>query len=164
MDLTDEQWEQIYPLLPKQKKHSRGRKRLPNRPVLSGILWILRTGAQWKELPDRYPSYQTCHRRFQEWTQSGVLEKIMRVLATDLEERGEISLKECFIDGSFTKAKRGDPGSAQLRWARAQRSWQLQTALLFLSPSTLQVLRPTKSLWWKKRLPGELLTVSRSAW
>jgi len=164
MDLTDEQWERIYPLLPKRKKHQRGRKRILNRPVLSGILWILRTGAQWKELPDRYPSYQTCHRRFQEWTKSGTFAKIMRVLAADLEARGEISLKECFIDGTFTKAKRGAPGSVKPELARVQRSWRLQTALLFLSPSTLRVLRPEKSPWWKKRLPAELLSSYQSAW
>jgi transposase len=164
MDLTDEQWERIRPLLPKRKKRTRGRKRLPDRPVLSGILWTLRIGAQWKELPDRFPSYQTCHRRFQEWTKSGTPEKIMRVLAQDLEERGEVSLKECFIDGSFTKAKRGVPGLARPRWARAQRSWQLQTATLFLSPSTLALLHPQKSPWWRKRLPAELLSSSPSVW
>lgn len=164
MDLTDEQWERISPLLPKRKRHLRGRKRLPNRPVLSGILWILRTGAQWKELPERYPSYQTCHRRFQEWSRAGVVEKVMRTLAADLEERGEVSLKECFIDGSFTKAKRGDQKLVRPRWVRVQRSWQLQTATLFLSPLTLALLRPEKSPWWKQRLPAELLTASRSGW
>jgi transposase len=69
MDLKDEQWSFIEPLLPKKKvrKDGRGRPWQDDRKIFNGILWILRTGAQWKDMPDRYPSYQTCHRRFQFW-------------------------------------------------------------------------------------------------
>jgi transposase len=49
--------------------------------VLNGTLWILRTGAQWANLPDRYPPYQTCHRYFQGWSEDGTLERILRALA-----------------------------------------------------------------------------------
>ncbi len=49
--------------------------------ILDGILWILRTGAPWHDLPDRYPSYQTCHRRFQEWRKAGVFEAVLQALA-----------------------------------------------------------------------------------
>jgi transposase len=52
-----------------------------NRAVFNGILWILRTGAPWADLPNRYPSYQTCHRRFQPWVRSGVLQSVLKVLA-----------------------------------------------------------------------------------
>ena len=66
-DLTDEKWALIEPFLPKltRRKDGRGRPWRENRTVLNGILWILRTGAAWADLPDRYPPYQTCHRRFQ---------------------------------------------------------------------------------------------------
>src|SRR5688500_9256842 len=65
-DLTDEQWVLIEPFLPKltRRKDGRGRPWRENRAVLNGVLWILRTGGPWADLPDRYPSYQTCHRRF----------------------------------------------------------------------------------------------------
>lgn len=68
-DLTDAQWAFIEPLLPELPKRTDGRGRpwRDSREVLNGILWILRTGAQWSELPNRYPPYQTCHRRFQQW-------------------------------------------------------------------------------------------------
>ena len=75
MDLNEKQWKRLERLIPAGK--SRGRPRLDNRNVLNGILWILRTGAPWKDVPERYPSYQTCHRRFQEWTNEGVMPKIL---------------------------------------------------------------------------------------
>src|SRR6266571_4942168 len=73
----------------------------PDREVLDGILWVLKTGAQWNELPSKYPPYQTCHRRFSEWVRNGALAELLRVLAQDMEVRGGISLEECFIDGTF---------------------------------------------------------------
>jgi len=66
-ELTDEQWEKIAPLLPEpQASPWGGRKPLPNRPCFEGILWILRTGARWKDLPKRYPSPSTCWRRLRD--------------------------------------------------------------------------------------------------
>src|SRR6266571_6810877 len=102
MDLTEAQWQVLRPLLtPKRRPDGRGRPWRDARVVLNGILWVLRTGAQWADLPDRYPPYQTCHRRFQEWVRSGVLDRVLQALAHDLEERGDIDLSECFIDGTF---------------------------------------------------------------
>jgi len=75
--------------------------------VLDGILWILRTGAPWRDLPERYPPYQTCHRRFQRWAEEGVLAGVLRALAEDLKERGGLDLPECFIAGAFVGAKKG---------------------------------------------------------
>jgi hypothetical protein len=66
---------------------------------------ILRTGAPWADLPDRYPSYQTCHRRFQQWVRLGVLRSILEVLAQALHDEGYLDLQEAFIDGSFAPAK-----------------------------------------------------------
>lgn len=116
--LTDKQWERIEPLLPKQKvrRDGRGRPWKNNREVFNGIVWILRSGARWKDLPKEFPSYQTCHRRFQQWVEGGTLRKILEVLAKDLEERGEIDLQECFIDGSFAGAKKG-------AWSRENQAW-----------------------------------------
>jgi transposase len=73
VDLTDAQWALIAPLLPKyrRRKDGRGRPRQDLRAVLNGTFWILRMGARWAELPDRYPPYQTCHRYFQERSQAG---------------------------------------------------------------------------------------------
>ena len=90
--LTDEQWEVIERVLPEQtvRRDGRGRPWKNNREVLNGIIWILRSGARWKDLPKDFPSYQTCHRRFQQWVEDGTLRKILEELAQDLEECGEI--------------------------------------------------------------------------
>ncbi|MFQ6135335.1 MAG: IS5 family transposase, partial [Nitrososphaerales archaeon] len=99
----------IKPLIPDPPRRTDGRGRpwRDAREVLNGVLWVLRTGAPWYDLPERYPPYQTCHRRFQQWVHSGVFEKVLQALATDLRERGDIDLSECFIDGTFIAAKKG---------------------------------------------------------
>lgn len=153
MDLTDTQWEILAPLLPRPRvrRDKRGRPWRDPRDVLNGILWILRTGAAWHDLPDRYPSYQTCHRRFQHWVESGTMERVLEALARDLEERGALDLTECFIDGTFAGAKKGARSSGKRSGGKGPRSWQLQSALVFLSPYSLQVLRRMKSRSSSKR-------------
>ena len=144
MDLTDEQWSVIEPLIPKDRTDPRGRSRRDPREVLNGILWILRTGAQWQDLPDRYPPKSTCHRWHQKWSNGGVFEEVLLALVEDLRDRGGLDIREAFIDGSFSPAKKGALELAKLSVARAPRSWQLQTLLVFLSPSTWPALRRMK--------------------
>ena len=62
--------------------------------MLNGILWVLRTGAPWADLPDRYPSYQTCHRRFQHWVGAGLLRSILEILAQALYDEGYLDLQK----------------------------------------------------------------------
>ena len=94
MSLTDEQWARLEPLLPEPLKRAEGRGRpwRQAREVLDGVLWVLRTGAPWRDLPERYPPYQTCHRRFQRWVKEGVLSRVLEALAEDLEARGGLDL------------------------------------------------------------------------
>jgi transposase len=108
MDLTNEQWELLEPLIPApvRRADGRGRPWRNSRDVLNGILWVLRTGAPWRDLPERYPPYQTCHRRFQRWNEEGVLDEILGALLEDLREYGVLDLSECFIGGTFVSAKR----------------------------------------------------------
>ena len=96
-------------MLPKLPRRSDGRGRpwRDSRQVLNGILWILRTGAPWSEMPDRCPPYQTCHRRFQQWRRAGAMDRLLEALARELEGRGEIDMGEGFVDGSFSAAKEG---------------------------------------------------------
>src|SRR5215208_187946 len=147
MDLTDEQWEVLEPLIPDplRREDRRGRPWRDPRDILNGILWILRTGAPWKDLPERYLPYQTCHRRCQKWIEEGVLSRVLEALAQDLEERGEIDLSECYIDGTFVVAKKGGRASERPSGAKVARSWRFQRALLLHSPSTRRVLARTKS-------------------
>jgi len=147
MDLKDPQWELLEPLIPKPhvRGDGRGRPWRHAREVLNGILWVLRTGAPWQDIPPRYPSPATCHRRFQEWVRNGVFEKILRALARDLLDRGRLDLSECFVDATFVGAKKGGFAWARPSVERVPSSWQLRTAMVFLSPSTWPVLRRLKS-------------------
>jgi transposase len=110
MDLTNEQWEVLEPLIPDpvRRADGRGRPWRDWRDGLNGILWVLRTDAPWRDLPERCPPYETCRRRFQRWNEQGVLDEILRALLEDLREYGGLGLCECFIDGTFVAAKKGE--------------------------------------------------------
>ena len=133
-DLTDQNWEILDDLIPepKRRQDGRGRPWKSRRAVLNGILWVLRTGAPWADLPRCYPSYQTCHRRFQQWVQSGIMRGVLEALAEDLRTRGGLDVREAFIDGSFAPAKKGDRRSAKQNVAKEQRSWPWQIVMAFL--------------------------------
>jgi len=136
VDLTENQWRAVAPLLPTERvrEDRRGRPWRDPRDVINGILWVLRTGAPWADLPPRYPSYQICHRRFQRWVKAGVFVRILRALAADLEARGKIKLDEAFIDGTWAGAKKKEAVLVELVAAARPRSWQSQMLLVFLSP------------------------------
>ena len=147
MDLTDEQWAVVRPLIGEmpRREDGRGRPWRDSRQVLDGVLWILRTGAPWHDLPDRYPPYQTCHRRFQAWVRDGTIRGVLEAIARDLRERGGLDVSECFIDGTFVVAKKGEFVSERPSGAKVRKSWQWQSVLVFLSPLTQRVLAHTKS-------------------
>ena len=73
--LTDDEWLAVAPLLPElqPRKETRGRPLTNTREVLNGVLWVMQSGSSWSMLPRRFPSYQTCHRRFKAWQRTGVL-------------------------------------------------------------------------------------------
>jgi transposase len=145
-DLTELQWAILDPLIPEppRRKDGRGRPWKGRRSVLSGILWVLRTGAPWADLPERFPSYQTCHRRFQHWVRSGIMRGVLEALAEDLRIHGRLDVREAFIDGSFAPAKKGDRRLARRNVARERRSWPWRTATVFRWLCPLKVLRPMK--------------------
>jgi len=143
--LTDEQWNLIAPHLPEPHASPRGGpKPIPNRPVFEGILWVLRSGARWKDMPDCFPSYSTCRRRLIEWEEQDVWLRAWRVFLKQLDERGQLDWAESFADGSFAPAKKGGRVSAKPSVARARSGWWWSTARVFLWESTWTRHRPTK--------------------
>lgn len=167
-DLTDVQWEYVKPFVKwdeqqRQRPDRRGGRWSEPRRVLNGVLWILRTGAPWQDLPPRYGPYQTAHRRFQQWRGSGVLDGILWALCQDLLARGQLGLDETFIDASFIGAKKGAIALVQRAAAKGARSWQSRTAMVFLSPSGLQALRHMSRNWSKTRSASVTLAPCRSA-
>jgi len=145
MKLTDLQWKILQPLFETPPPDDgRGRPRVDARPILDGILWILKTGARWADLPPRYPSKATCHRRFQEWVADGTLEAVLCALAADLKARGGLDIREAYIDGTFSSAKKGASALAKPSAERVASSWRSQTAMVFLSEFGWAVLRRMK--------------------
>ncbi len=120
--MTDTQWAKIEPLLPAPppRKMNRGRPRANPRKVLDSILWVLRTGASWDDLPkeERFVAFQTAHRYLQNWVDEGTFQKIVTTLAS----QADLDLSECFIEGSFIPAKEGALKSAMGAKAKARRS------------------------------------------
>ncbi|MGQ0536309.1 MAG: IS5 family transposase, partial [Methanobacteriota archaeon] len=100
--LTDEQWARVEPLLPKWKPSKKGgRPWADNRGVFEGILWVLRTGARWRDLPEEYPSPATCWRRLNRWEQEGVWEDVWQGFLRQLDMRSMLDWQESFIDATF---------------------------------------------------------------
>ena len=106
--MPDDLWAEISPLLGEEKKQgTRGRPPVPFRKVLDGILYVLRTGCQWKAFPREYGSGSTCHRRFQQWVGEGVFERIwVRLLQTYDDVQG-IKWRWQSLDSSSVKAPLG---------------------------------------------------------
>src|SRR5437588_7862790 len=104
--LTDEQWALIEPHLPAPKRT--GRPRAADRSTLEGILYILRTGCRWCDVPREYGSATTLWRRLRQWEEQGVWERIWRTLLSSLDAQDKLEWAQAFLDGSFVPAKKGD--------------------------------------------------------
>lgn len=131
--LQDEQWKRIEPLLPKNKKGKKGgRPWADNRQVIEGILWVLKSGARWRDLPERYPSPSTCWRRLKYWEDLGVWVEIWRAFLRELDERGYLDWEETFADGSFAPAEKGGCASGKPSGVKVRSGWWWSMAKVFL--------------------------------
>ena len=111
MRLTDEQLDWLAARVPDAAVSSKGgRPAIDKRQALRGIFWILDNGAKWKDLPRRFGSKSAVHRWFTLWVRAGVFENLMRDAGQLIEDREGYRLYECFIDGTFSKAKGGGDG------------------------------------------------------
>ena len=109
-DLTNEQWAQLAPHLPPQKPHT-GRPALDHRTVMNGILWVLRTGAPWRDLPERYGKWTTVYSRFQRWRKNGIWDRIFSGLQEIKDRDGLVDWEIHFIDGSVVRAHKHASGA-----------------------------------------------------
>lgn len=103
-ELTDQEWEQIVPLLPSNKGR-RGRPPKDNRQMLNAMVWLARSGAPWRDLPERYGPWESVYSRFRKWIDDGVLDNIFRVLSLESE------LYELSIDASIVQAHQHSAGA-----------------------------------------------------
>jgi transposase len=130
-ELMDEQWMLIEPELPRSTAHT-GRPARDRRTIWNAIFWILRTGAPWRDLPERFGPWQTAYHHFARWRRDGVLDRILRKLQIRLDREGRIDWNLWCIDGTHIRASRAAAGADKkvstgtprnppiMRWAAAE--------------------------------------------
>ena len=116
--ITDSQWNLIKDLFENPEPSPKGgRPRVDARQCLEGVHWVLRTGARWQNLPDRYPSFPTCWCRHKDWTEQGLIVEAWQRLVRALDRRKLLDWSQAMGDGTFSPAKKG-----VLRWERPGRA------------------------------------------
>ena len=109
-DLTTTQWERLEPLLPPRKPRM-GRPNHDHRTIINGIFWILRTGAPWRDLPERYGSWKTVSSRFYRWRQAGIWDRVLAALQTDADAAGQLDWSIHFVDSTVIRAHQHAAGA-----------------------------------------------------
>ena len=138
MDLTDEQWQLIQPIINAHYPHPSprslevgGRPPIDPRPVLDAILWKIRNNAPWYDLPRRYPSHQTAYRRYRLWKRTGLLNQVFHTLFDDLLQRGQFDPRLALSTGTMTVTLKKNRYRI-LSAAELIDTWQLSTALVLI--------------------------------
>ena len=108
--LTDEQWERLRPHLPPQKPVT-GKPNRDHRMIVEGMLWRLRTGAPWRDLPERYGAWQTVYSRFRRWQRAGVWERALAALQAEGDAAGDLDWTLHFLDGTTVRAHQHAAGA-----------------------------------------------------
>ena len=116
-ELTDTQWSLIEDLFPEQ---TMGRPRLNDRRLFNGILWILCSGAPWRDLPERYGKWQTVYSRFRRWEATGLFDRVLERLQIELDERGLVDYATWMIDSTSVRASRAAAGAPKKKGAHAR--------------------------------------------
>jgi len=119
-ELTDREWVRLEPLLGKRRT---GRPPKDHRIIVNGLLWLAKTGAPWRDLPERFGPWRTVATRFYRWTQSRLWERILAELRRMADARGRIDWEVHMIDGTNVRAHRcaagAKGGSIAKHWAAA---------------------------------------------
>ena len=110
-ELTEEQWERIGPLLPPEKPCGGGRPATAHRQIINGVLWILKTGAPWRDLPERYGPWQTVYGRFNRWRKNGVWQRLFEHLLAEADSLGELKWEVHFVDSTTVRAHQHAAGA-----------------------------------------------------
>jgi transposase len=110
-EITDQAWEKIAPLLP--TNGGRGRQWKSHRTVLNGILWKFKTGAPWRDIPERYGSWKTCYYRFTRWKQDGTWERLLTHVQTHSDAVSEVEWIVS-VDSTIVRAHQHAAGAPKL--------------------------------------------------
>jgi transposase len=110
-ELSDQEWDLIKDLLPRNE--GVGRHWEDHRRILNGMFWIVRTGAPWRDVPERYGPWQTIFDRFNRWRKNGTLDRMLERLQIRLDEDGKLDWDLWCIDGSSIRASRAAAGAGK---------------------------------------------------
>ena len=144
-ELSDEQWKLVEPLLSTPRRTT-GRRRRPPREMLNGILWILRTGAPWRDLPERYGPWQTVYQYFTAWRADGTFDRLLGALQVHLDRDGHIDWELFCIDGTNVRAARAAAGaSKKTLGSRPTTRWAARAADSAVNSTWLLTVRASRS-------------------
>jgi transposase len=123
-ELTDAEWERLAPLLPPEKPKT-GKPNKPHRLIINAILWKLRTGAPWRDLPERYGPWESVYTRFRRWRLAGVWDRVLGAVQAQGDAEGRLDWSIHFLDGTVIRAHQHAAGAKggtlqQRRWAGAR--------------------------------------------
>lgn len=104
-ELTDQEWEHIAPLLPPEITGKPGRPPKDNRLMLNAMVWLARSGAPWRDLPERFGPWESVYSRFRKWVDNGILEEIFKKLSLESE------LEELSLDATIIQAHQHSAGA-----------------------------------------------------
>jgi transposase len=110
-ELADEQWALLKDMFPPASK--RGRPRADLRQVLNAVFWLLRTGAPWRDLPERYGPWQTVYHWFNQWRRGGTWDRMLQALQIRLDRQGRIDWDLWCVDGTTIRASRAAAGAGK---------------------------------------------------
>ena len=120
-EVSEEEWAILDPLIPKSKAKT-GRPPRDRREMLNGILWILSTGAPWRDVPERFGPWQSVYEYFTNWRANGVFDCILDALHVRLDQNGRIDWDLWCLDSSSVRATRAAAGASKKVWQRIPRS------------------------------------------
>ncbi len=109
-ELTNDQWERLQPLLPPQKPKT-GRPAEDHRRILNGMLWILRTGAPWRDMPERYGPWGTVSSRFYRWRKAGIWDRILALVQAQADAAGQLDWDIQYVDATIVRAHQHAAGA-----------------------------------------------------
>jgi transposase len=112
-ELTAAQWKRLEPLLP-GKAGDPGRTAVDNQLFVNGVLWVLRSGAHWCDLPERYGKWKSVHQRFARWAKAGVWERVFEALIDDAEN--EYLMLDTTLVRAHQQAATGKGGATTRLW------------------------------------------------
>jgi len=123
--VTDELWEKVEPLLPAPRPHPKGgRPPVSDRACLCGILFVLKTGIAWEDLPAEMGCGcgMTCWRRLRDWHAAGVWQRLHEVLLAEMRKAGQLEMAVVIADASYVRAFLGAPTPAPAPWTGRKRA------------------------------------------